>query len=171
LRRPRCLRSSPTEEGQSASKQNPTGGEDDEAVQQASRHDLARALAPRYVHASRRDKERILAEFCALTGYTRKHALVLLSHPPAEQRVATRCGRKPSYGPAEVALLRVCWAATDGICSKRLAPFLPELLERSLRASIPAEWPDDLATEQFERVVIVGPGRAFGDVQHLVIDT
>jgi hypothetical protein len=24
----------------------------------------------------------------------------------------------------------VCWAATDGICSKRLAPFLPELLER-----------------------------------------
>ena len=31
---------------------------------------------------------------------------------------------------AEVALLRVCWSATDGICSKRLAPFLPELLER-----------------------------------------
>jgi hypothetical protein len=24
----------------------------------------------------------------------------------------------------------VCWAATDGICSKRLAPFLPELLQR-----------------------------------------
>ena len=24
----------------------------------------------------------------------------------------------------------MCWAATDGICSKRLAPFLPELLER-----------------------------------------
>jgi hypothetical protein len=29
-----------------------------------------------------------------------------------------------------VALLRVCWAALDGICSKRLAPFLPELLKR-----------------------------------------
>src|SRR5437764_149899 len=28
-----------------------------------------------------------------------------------------------SRGPAEVALLRVCWAALDGICSKRLAPF------------------------------------------------
>jgi hypothetical protein len=99
-------------------------------VQQASRHDLVRALAPRYVHASRQEKSQLLDEFSALTGYTRKHALVLLSHLPAEQRVSTHHGRPPSYGPAEVALLRVCWAATDGICSKRLEPFLPELLER-----------------------------------------
>jgi hypothetical protein len=99
-------------------------------VQQASRHDLARALAPRYAHASRREKGQLLDEFCAITGYTRKHALVLLSHPPTEQRVDERRGRPPSYGPAEVALLRVCWSATAGICSKRLAPFLPELLDR-----------------------------------------
>jgi hypothetical protein len=111
-------------------KTNPTGGDDDEAVQQASRHDLARALAPRYVHASRREKGQLLDEFCAITGYTRKHALELLRDPPAEQRVSTRRGRPPSYGPPEVALLRACCAATDGICSKRLAPFLPELLER-----------------------------------------
>jgi hypothetical protein len=98
-------------------------------VQQAC-HDLARAVAPRYVHASRREKGQVLDEFCAITGYTRKHALVLLSHPPAEQRVDNRRGRPPSYGPDEVALLRMCWGATDGICSKRLAPFLPELLDR-----------------------------------------
>ena len=48
-------------------KTNPTGDDDDEAVQQASRHDLARALAPRYVHASRREKGRFLDEFCAVT--------------------------------------------------------------------------------------------------------
>src|SRR5947208_16372214 len=41
------------------------------------------------------------------------------------------CAR--SYGPAEVELLRVCWLVTDGICSKRLAPFLPELLDRLRR--------------------------------------
>src|SRR5438067_12177785 len=46
-------------------KTNPTGGNDDEAVQQARRHDLARALAPRYVHASRREKGELLDEFCA----------------------------------------------------------------------------------------------------------
>jgi hypothetical protein len=111
-------------------KTNPTGGDDDEAVQQASRHDLARALASRYVHASRREKGQLLDEFCAITGYTRKHALVLLGRPRAAPRVVERRGRPPSYGPAEVALLRVCWAATDGICAKRLAPFLPELLQR-----------------------------------------
>jgi hypothetical protein len=114
-------------------KTDPTGGNDDEAVQQASRHDLARGLAPRYVHASRREKGQLLNEFCAVTGYTRKHALVLLNQPPVEQRASIHRGRPPSYGPAEVALLRMCWAATDGICSKRLAPFLPELLERLRR--------------------------------------
>ena len=72
----------------------------------------------------------LLDEFCALSGYTRKHALVLLSDPPAEDRPKRIGGRPRSYGPAEVALLRMCWSATDGICSKRLAPFLPELLER-----------------------------------------
>src|SRR5438045_8524212 len=85
-------------------KTNPTGGNDDEAVQQASRHDLARALAPRYVHASRREKGELLDEFCAITGYTRKHALVLLSDPPAGQRMSDHRGRPPSYGPPALAL-------------------------------------------------------------------
>ena len=111
-------------------KTNPTGSNDDERVQQASRHDLARALAPRYTHASRRQKGQLLDEFCAITGYTRKHALVMLSRPPVEDRARSVGGRPRSYGPAEVALLRVCWSATDGIWSKRLAPFLPELLKQ-----------------------------------------
>src|SRR5439155_14879015 len=90
--------------GQVCLKTNPTGGNDDERVQQASRHDLARALAPRYAHASRRQKGQILDEFCAITGLTRKHALALLGNPPAEQPVSNYRGRPPSYGPAEVAL-------------------------------------------------------------------
>jgi hypothetical protein len=110
-------------------KTNPTEGDDDDGVRQASRHDLARALAPRYARASRREKSQLLDEFCAISGYTRKHALVLLSDPPAVDRLRRVGGRPRGYGPAEVALLRMCWSATDGICSKRLAPFLPELLE------------------------------------------
>jgi hypothetical protein len=122
-------------------------------LQRASRHELARALAPRYVHATRREKGRILDEFCAITGYTRKHALVPLSHPPTKQSVAVRRGRPPSYGPDEVALLRVCWTATDGICSKHLAPFLPELLQR-LRY-----WHalHDVSIETIERVAHMSP--------------
>jgi hypothetical protein len=139
--------------GEVCLKKHPTGGEDDEAVQQASRYDLARALAPRYGHASKREKGQLLDEFCAISGYSRKHALVLLSQPPAEQRVAPRRGRLPSYGPAEVALLRMCWGATDGICSKRLAPFLPELLERLRR------WHalHHVAAETIERVARMSP--------------
>src|SRR5215510_7691902 len=40
---------------------------------------------------------------------------------------------EPNYVPAEVELLRLWWLVTDGICSKRLAPFLPELLDRLRR--------------------------------------
>jgi hypothetical protein len=111
-------------------RRNPTGTDDDDEVQQASRFDLARALGPRYAHAGRQEKGQLLDEFCELTGYSRKHALVLLGCPPPEDRPPPYRGRQPSYGEAEVALLRMCWSATDGICSKRLAPFLPELLER-----------------------------------------
>ncbi len=36
--------------------------------------------------------------------------------------------RARSYGPAVQAALRVAWAAANGICGKRLVPFLPELV-------------------------------------------
>jgi len=66
----------------------PAGTDDDGGVQQASRFDLARALRPRYAHASRDEKGQLLDEFCELTGYTRNHALVLLGCPPPGDRPA-----------------------------------------------------------------------------------
>jgi hypothetical protein len=39
--------------------------------------------------------------------------------------------RSPAvYGPEHAALLRTCWELADHICSRRLAPFLRELLSR-----------------------------------------
>jgi hypothetical protein len=116
-----------------ASDKNPTEGEVGE-VQRASRHDLVRALAPRYAHAGKLEKGQILDQVCQVTGYTRKHAVALLKHPPPEEPLIKRTRhRLPSYGPAEVELLQLCWLVTDGICAKRLAPFLPELLHRLRR--------------------------------------
>ena len=116
-----------------ASDKNPTEGEVGE-VQRASRHDLVRALAPRYGHVSQQEKSQILDQVCEVTGYTRKYALTLLKDPPPELPAVKRTGRRaPSYGPAEVELLKLCWLVTDGICSKRLAPFLRELLDRLRR--------------------------------------
>jgi hypothetical protein len=113
-----------------ASDKNPTEGEVGE-VQRASRYDLVRALAPRYAHVGKREKGQVLDEVCQLTGYTRKHAVALLRHPPADAPFVKRTRqRSASYGPAEVDLLQLCWLVTDGICGKRLGPFLPELLRR-----------------------------------------
>jgi len=50
-------------------------------------------------------------------------------------------GSEPNYGPAEVELLRLWWLVTDGICSKRLAPFLPELLDRLRRRQALRQFP------------------------------
>ncbi len=101
-------------------------------MQRASRHDLVRALAPRYGHVGKREKGQLLDQVCDVTGYTRKYALTLLRCPPPEEQPLVKRTRRrsPSYGPAEVELLQLCGLVTDGICSKRLAPFLPELLRR-----------------------------------------
>jgi hypothetical protein len=61
--------------GQVCLRTNPTGGNDDERVQQASRHDLARALAPRYARASRREKSQLLDEFCVITAGPTRYML------------------------------------------------------------------------------------------------
>jgi len=91
---------------------------------------------------SKHDKGQILDQVCEVTGYTRKYALTLLKDPPADQQLVKRTRRRsPSYGPAEVELLRLCWLVTDGICSKRLAPFLPELLDRLRRRQALREFP------------------------------
>src|SRR5438067_6478633 len=123
-----------------ASDKNPTEGEVGE-VQRASRHDLVRALAPRYGHVSKSEKGQILDQVCEVTGYTRKYALTLLKDPPEEPAVKRTRRRSPTYGPAEGELLRLCWLVTDGICSKRLAPFLPELLDRLRRRQALREFP------------------------------
>jgi hypothetical protein len=88
---------------------NPTEGEVGEAVQRASRHDLVRALTPRYGHVSKDEKGQILDQVRELTGYTRKYALTLLSNPPPDEPpIKLTRRRSASYGPAKVELLRLC---------------------------------------------------------------
>jgi integrase-like protein len=111
-------------------------------VRRSSRYEYARAIAERYRRAGKREKGRILDEFTAATGYHRKYALGLLLRPPPEPGLATRRTRaRPTmYGTAEVALVRACWEVADQICSKRLAPYLGELLDQLARCdALPLE--------------------------------
>ncbi|MCL5026238.1 MAG: hypothetical protein M1531_07060 [Chloroflexi bacterium] len=90
-------------------------------------HEYAATLRPRYQVSDRKAKAVILAEFCQTTGYHHKAAIRLLRHCP----VGAGCVKKkpqPVYGPAVVQALKIAWEAADGICSKRLAPFLAQIV-------------------------------------------
>lgn len=89
--------------------------------------EYAASLRPRYRLASRRDKSRLLDEFCRVTKRDRKVAIRLLRHPP--KRARRRAGRPQEYLNTLRSILEQVWEASDYLCSKRLAPFLPELLE------------------------------------------
>ena len=85
------------------------------------------AIRGRYLSASRKEKGRILDEFTNVTGLHRKAAIRLLRRR-GQAKVNRRRGRPRCYGHDVVSTLRVVWEATDRLCSKRLHPFLPEVL-------------------------------------------
>lgn len=92
-------------------------------------------IAPRYREASAPIKEVILDEFVAATGYARKYAIRLLNHPAEQKRIITRT-RPALYGPEVQNALHLAWTAANHICTKRLMPFLPTLVESLERQGI-----------------------------------
>jgi hypothetical protein len=99
-------------------------------VRRESVRELVEAVRPRYARATKAGKGRILDEFCAATGYHRVYARHVLGRATPGVSSGRRGGRRPRYGAAEQQLLVACWEVADRICSKRLAPYLGELLEQ-----------------------------------------
>ena len=94
-------------------------------MSEASVHEYADVIRPRYLKATKSEKGMMLADFCAITGYHRKAAIRLLRHKPDVWR--KRKGRPRTYGVDVADALMTVWKAADCACSKRLAPFLPEM--------------------------------------------
>jgi len=94
-------------------------------MSQTSKRELLTELRPRYRRAGRPEKQRILNELVATTGYHRKHAIQLLNHLPRRPSGRRRAA-KPKYGGQVIAALEQCWQAANGICGKRLVAVLPE---------------------------------------------
>ena len=92
-----------------------------------ARQELVVRVAPRYLEARGAQKSRILDEFIATTGYARKYAIRRL-HGAMQSPAPIQRSRAPRYGPAVGEALTVAWSAANGICAKRLVPFLPELI-------------------------------------------
>ena len=98
----------------------------------SARRELRAAIASRYGQATKAEKQTILDEFVAATGYHRKYAINALQNPKAVASPSAKRKRqsRPRYYTAEVqAALITVWEATNRICSKRLVPFLPTMVE------------------------------------------
>jgi hypothetical protein len=72
-------------------------------------------------------KARILDEFVEATDLHRKSAIRLLNREEASAG-SRRRGRPRLYDSEVAAALRVAWEASDHLCSRRLHPFLPEMV-------------------------------------------
>ncbi len=90
-------------------------------------HEYAHAIRNRYRKAKKKEKTKILDEFTKATGLHRKAAIRLLKGSLKAQ-VTRRPGRPRKYNNEVVIALKICWEAGDRLCSKRLHPFLPEMV-------------------------------------------
>ena len=98
-----------------------------------SKRELVEVVRPRYLKASKGDKQKILDELSCATGYHRKHAIRVLKNQRQKCPKRRRSGYKTIYGGEVVQVLKQIWEIYGRICSKRLQPFLPEgirVLER-----------------------------------------
>lgn len=86
------------------------------------------AVRWRYLRAPKKDKGKILDEFTQVIGYHRK-AVIRLLHRENQEGVKSKRGCRRQYGAGVAEALRVAWETTDRLCSKRLHPFLPELID------------------------------------------
>jgi hypothetical protein len=90
-----------------------------------SRWEYLREIYVRYQKASRKERSRILTEFCAVARYNRKYALRLLNGK-APKRVPPEKGkRRPKYSRRTVEILRVIWDASNYPWSLRLRALIP----------------------------------------------
>jgi hypothetical protein len=106
-----------------------------------SKRELLQAIRPRYLQANKTEKAIILDEFSAATGYHRKYAIRLLKHGPAAKKLK-KLGRTKIYQGEVVTALTRIWEICGRICSRRLHPYLPEIvrvLEQHQELILPAE--------------------------------
>lgn len=93
-------------------------------VSARAKQEYVQAIYHRYRGARRPEKQRILDEFCEVTGHHRKHAIRLLNSPaPGAARPSRR--RAAAYSPAAIEALRAIWEAAGYPWSLRLKALLP----------------------------------------------
>ncbi len=100
-----------------------------------SKKELIAEIKPRYLKASKKEKGKILNEFCANTGYARKYAISILAAGYDNYRVAKagRKARQKIYGHEVMSVVVPIWELLDFPCGQRLKPALPEMYATLVR--------------------------------------
>jgi len=93
-------------------------------VSARAKQEYVQVIYHRYRGARRPEKQKILDEFCQVTGHHRKHAIRLLNSPAPGAAHPPRC-RAPRYSPAVITALRSIWEAAGYPWSVRLKALLP----------------------------------------------
>jgi len=100
-----------------------------------SKRELISATKKRYLKASKKEKGKILDEFCVNTGYGRKYAIQIFS-PKCDYGRVAREGRRPRkkiYGSDCLAVAIKVWELLKYPCGVRLQPNLLVTLESMIR--------------------------------------
>ena len=108
---------------------------------------VTKEIKKRYNRATKKKKSIMLDEFCATTGYNRSYASWILKIKKdrvlgyiksggkrikfvAAKKKAKKKGRPRTYTYDVFLALKKIWVIFDFICSKRLAPFMAEAVEK-----------------------------------------
>jgi hypothetical protein len=125
--------------------------------------EYAAAIRDRYLRVNKEDKKKILDEFVKVTKYHRKAAIRLLLRRSKPQ--VKHPGRPGSYNKV-LEPLKAIWEASDRLCSKRLHPFLPEMIQvlrQKGELQIDAEMESQLTTLSPATIDrLLGPARRVG---------
>lgn len=97
-------------------------------VTRQSIQEYAQAIRVRYQRATKEGKTKILDEFTKTTRLHRKAAIRLLNKGHSSHSREKR-GRPRKYGHEVAAVLKTVWEAEGRLCSKRLHPFLDDLVK------------------------------------------
>lgn len=97
-------------------------------MSQKSKRELLETVQPRYRKAGKKEKQGILDEFVDVTGYHRKYAIRVLNSVIHKEHVK-KPGPRKIYQGEVVTALEYIWEICGQICSRRLQPFLPEIVK------------------------------------------
>ncbi len=94
-----------------------------------SRQEVLRRCVDEYKESSWLEKGDQLDQFVKLTGYSRKYLISVLNIGDKPVVAVARRGRPHKYGEEATLALVQLWESSGCICSKRLVPFLPGLVD------------------------------------------